>query len=183
MKRQKGRPKALKPTIRGLIIERAIEKRRMPREFLAQELIKEIEERGEIAPTEETLKSYISKARSKELAYIDDTEWSIGACAEYYDRISPESILILLKIKQFIGLQKFTIRKAIWVSRLYSLILDFYNNDEEELKNVLYAWSDSYAWEERISELTNSKFETSELDQGLLNFLLKDANKEKESEI
>lgn len=183
MKRQKGRPKALKPSIRGLIIDRAIKNRRAPREFLAQELIKEIEMLGEIAPTEETLKSYISQARSKELAYIDATEWSIGTCAEYYNCISPESIPILLKIKQFVGLQKFTIRQAIWASRLYPLILDFYKNDEEELKNVLYAWSDSYAWEERISELTNSKFETSELDQGLLNLLLKDANKKKEGEI
>lgn len=182
MKRRKGRPKALKPTIKGLIIDRAIKNRRMPREFLAQELIKEIETLGEIAPTEETLKSYISQARSKELAYIDATEWSIGACAKFYDRISPESIPILLKIKQFIGLQKFTIRQAIWVSRLYPLILDFYN-EEEKFKEVIWAWSDAYAREERISELTNSKFEPSELDQGLLNLLLKDANKEKEGEI
>ena len=122
MKSQRRRPKALKLSIRKLITERAIKNRRMPREFLAQELIKEIKAQGEIAPTEETLKSYISKARSQQLAYIDATEWSIGACAEYYDRISPESIPILLKIKQFIGLQKFTIRQAIWASRLYPLI-------------------------------------------------------------
>ena len=128
MKSRKRRPKALKLSIRKLITERAIQERRMPREFLAQELIKEIEALGEVAPTEGTLKSYISKARSEKLAYIDTTEWSVGACAEYCDRISPESIPILLKIKQFGGLQKFTIRQAIWVSRLYPLlILYFYN--------------------------------------------------------
>ena len=182
MKRQRGRPKALKPTIRGLIIQRAIENRRMPREFLAQELIKEIEERGEIAPTEETLKSYISKARSKELAYIDTTEWSIGACAEYYDRISPESIPILLKIEQYIGFQILTIRRAIWVSRLYPLISDFCS-DKEEFEELICVWSDAYAWEEQISELTNSKLETSKLDRGLLDFLLKDANRAKEGGI
>jgi hypothetical protein len=58
------------------------------------------------------------------------------------------------------------------------LILDFYNNDEEKLKDVLYAWSGYYAWQEQLSERTNSKFETSKMDQELLDLLLKDANKQ-----
>ncbi len=108
-----------------------------------------------------------------------DQPWGIGACAEYYDRISPESIPILMRVEQLKGLQTFSIRQAIWVLRLYPLIMETYNNEDEKFKEDIWAWSLVYAHMERVSELTNSKLDTSELDQELLDYLLKHANKEK----
>ncbi len=105
--------------------------------------------------------------------------WGIGACAEYYDRISPESIPILMRVEQLKGLQTFSIRQAIWVSRLYPLIMETYNNEDEKFKVDIWAWSSTYAHMERVSEMTNSKLDTSELDQALLDYLLEHANKEK----
>ena len=107
-----------------------------------------------------------------------DQPWSIGACAEYYSRISPESIPILMKINEIKGLQKFSIRQAIWVSRLYPLILETYKEDEKFTEDI-WTWSSAYAHFERVSELTGSKLDTSELDKALLDYLLEHTNKEK----
>ena len=49
-----------------------------------------------------------------------DQPWSIGAFTEYHDKLSLDSIPILIKMNQFKGLQKFSIRQAIWASRLRS---------------------------------------------------------------
>lgn len=107
-----------------------------------------------------------------------DQPWSIGACAEYYDRIPPESIPILIKINELKGLRKFSIRQAIWTLRLYPLIVKTYN-EKEKFEEDIWLWPSAYAHVERVSELTNSKLDTSELDQKLLEYLLKHANKEK----
>ena len=43
MENKRGRPKRLKPSIKRLIVSRAIAHRKIPREYLANELIKEID--------------------------------------------------------------------------------------------------------------------------------------------
>lgn len=100
-----------------------------------------------------------------------DQPWGVGTCAEYYDRISPESIPKLMKMKQLKGLRTFSIRQAIWVVRLYPLILENYNNEDDKFREDIWAWSSTYAHMERVSELTSSKLDTSELEQALLDYL------------
>jgi hypothetical protein len=187
--REDGQPKprALKPSIRRLIVYRAISQRKIPREFLANELIKEIAEAGEIPPTLETAKKYISKARNSDNPL--DKPWTLASCSEYASFFPPESLPILVDYKDYlnkienehesntkktfgISLADFSIRDAIWIIRLKPLIdhisarLMINNTPIPFLYPVFIA--KFYAGAELASEtMEEDHFECSDLDKAL----------------
>ncbi|MFC1945579.1 hypothetical protein ACFLW1_00085 [Chloroflexota bacterium] len=135
MEERRGRPRRLKPSIKRLIFSRAITQKNTPREYLAQELIKEIEEIGEIPPSFETTKRIISKARNSDNPI--DEPWTLACCAEYASFFPPESIPTIVECKNLLGqmddnetYQKFfgdsmsgiSIRVAMWIVRLKPVI-------------------------------------------------------------
>lgn len=172
----KAKPRELKPSVKRLIIQRAITQRKVPREFLANQLIREIEESGEIPPTLETAKRYISKARNSDNPL--DKPWTLGACREYPTYFPPSSLTFLMKCKKremsyipVIGEDKlyFSIRKAIWMVRLQPIIQNIIkpSNFEEE-DQILFNVSEAYSMIELINEITGKEtFDSSALDEAL----------------
>jgi len=138
-KREDGlpKPRSLTPTVRRLIVHRATTQRHIPRDYLANELIKEIKEAGEKPPTLETTKRYISQARNSRNPL--DEPWTLACCSEYSSFFPPESIPIIIHYKdhlvhvesnigydykQFFAfpLSAISIRCAIWIIRLKPII-------------------------------------------------------------
>lgn len=183
-----SKPRALKPTIKRLIICRARTQRKIPREFLANELIKEIEESGEIPPTLETAKRYISKARNSDNPI--DQPWTLSCCSEYSSFFPPDSIPILIGYKQwfndllkesdvefrkFFGLSPsdFSIRHSIWIIRLKPLIeetfADLMANDEQVRFGYPVTIAMVYEMAEMASEIMGEDhFDSSDLDRALV---------------
>ena len=129
------KPRELKPSVKRLIVHRAVTQPQVPREFLANELIKEISEAGEIPPTLETAKRYISKARNTDNPI--DQPWTLACCSDYVQFFPPDSIPILVnyknKIDQLVSdddyqelfgyrVSDISIRHAIWIIRLEPII-------------------------------------------------------------
>lgn len=187
MEGKKSKPRELKPSIKRLIIYRSITQRKIPREFLANELIKEIEEIGEIPPTLETAKRYISKARNSENPI--DKPWTLACCSEYSSFFPPDSIPILIGYKQWLndllkesdveyrnyfGLSAsdFSIRHSIWIIRLKPLIeqtfADLMANDEQVRLGYPVMIAMVYALAEMTSEIMGEDhFDSSDLDRAL----------------
>ncbi len=95
MTEKRKKPRELKPTVRALIYDQAIRYRNTPREFLANKLISEIEELGELPPSFETCIRMISKARNSDNPL--DEPWSLGTMSKIrnsFHRIQPTSWLI-----------------------------------------------------------------------------------------
>jgi len=162
----------LKPSIKRFIFQEAIRQRNVPRELLAHRLIKEIEESGEPAPSLETTKRYISKARNSSNPI--DEPWTLGACRDYPTFFPPSSLLFLMKMQYMdiftnIRKQGFSIRKAIWIVRLQPLVKEFFEPDDfkEEnmiLANIVEAYSIAEMTSEFIGEPT---FDSSDLDESV----------------
>jgi hypothetical protein len=160
-----------------MIVDAAIQQPDMPRDVLAEILVSEIEKMGFVAPSFETLKSYISKARSHGIKAVD-YPWSIGSCVDY--NIPPEIIPTLIEYKDKLESIKskdrsnermpkghFTIRGALWLVRLMPMIKFKFPGDD---RNPFYAYLilivDAYTREETIHEILKpgEPFDTSELD-------------------
>jgi hypothetical protein len=186
MLNKKTKPRALKPSIKQLIVNRAITQRKIPREFLANELIKEIEELGEIAPTLETTKRYISKARNTENPL--DEPWTIACCSEYNTFFPPDSIPFLISCKQWLrnvlkepdveyreifglSMSDFSIRQAIWMVRLKPLIEKTFAEDMAKDENArlshLFIIPNIYVMAEITCEILNEHFTSAGLDSAL----------------
>jgi hypothetical protein len=159
-----GRPASIKPEIRNLITNWATEDEQhksMDRELLADELIDEIEKRGEIAPTVKTLKAMISTARNqgKEEA---DYPWSMSTLREAEFSLPLEAIPYVVKIQQkqksIFPLGDVTIRQAQWIARLCKVV-----KDPESLSVI--SWY--YALYERISNKAKTPFDTTKPDSVL----------------
>lgn len=117
MGKQRGRP-PIKPSIKQFICAKALEHKDTPRQLLAIELKKLIEEAGEVSPTEDTMIKKISEARNKPKSPLDE-QWSLGYLAQY--DIPPDALPIVMRIyeKRLRELkQDFTIREAMWIARL-----------------------------------------------------------------
>ncbi|MFC2032052.1 hypothetical protein ACFLUS_01585 [Chloroflexota bacterium] len=129
------KPRELPPTIRRLIVARAITQRNIPREYLANELINEIREAGDLPPTLETTKRYISKARNHNNPL--DEPWTLSCCSEYSSYFPPHSIPFLIdcidsfhqpeshiRWSKFFGIfvREISIRIAIWIIRVKPII-------------------------------------------------------------
>jgi hypothetical protein len=177
------KPRRLKPTVSRLIFTEAIRQPKVPREFLASRLIKEIEDSGEIAPTLETCKRYISKARN---SYDPlDQPWSLGACRDYPNFFPSSSLLFLLEFQKYVrtnwldpetreSVALFSIRQAIWVTRLQPIIHKLYDQellepDDPEMElDLVYRISFFYSIAERTSEtMGKDTFNTADFDDYL----------------
>ena len=167
----------LKPSIKRFIFQEAIRQRNVPRELLAHRLIKEIEESGELAPSLETTKRYISKARNA-VNPIDEP-WTLGACRDYPIFFPPSSLLFLMKMqeeaKTFVDVftntrsQGYSIRKAIWIVRLQPLVKEYFApSDLKEEYMILANIAEAYSVAERTSEIMGEPaFDTGDLDDSL----------------
>jgi hypothetical protein len=162
----KGRPKAISDRSQQLIIDRALNSG-LRREGLADMLREEIKKSGERPPSIQTLKKKISAARHH-LSPLDKP-WHLGWISNnqssqddgkksYY--ILPEAVPYILKVQkvQADG-SPVTIRQALWISYLYSIIDDI---------NLLAQVSWRYAHYERICEIANTPVNTAEFDAVLL---------------
>lgn len=157
----KGRPKAISDKAQRLIVNYAVNTD-LRRDKLAAILRSEISKNGERPPAEETLKRKISEARNRTSSL--DQPWSLRSIRdnkgnkESY-QFSPESIPYILKVQTVSGdTGPVTIRQALWISCLYPVI-----NDIQLLAQV----SGRYARYERICEISNTPFDTSEFDAAL----------------
>lgn len=187
------RPKNLTPSVKRLIYHRAVTQRDIPRALLANTLIQEIRNSGEIPPSFETAQRYISKARNS--GNPIDEPWSIACCSEYSVFFPPESIPILMNYKQWIygftELSKeayakykeyedlfgvpmpiMSIRHAIWIIRLKPLIektfAELMANDE----NIRLAYTFSIPYIYVIAEITCEILKEHFISTGLDNALV-----------
>lgn len=162
----------LKPTIKQFIFQEAIRQRNIPRELLAHRLIKEISESGELPPSLETTKRYISRARNSDNPI--DQPWTLGACRDYPTFFPPSSLLFLAKMQYMdifknIRNQGFSIRKAMWIVRLQPLVKEFFEPDDFKDEHMILAnIAEAYSIAEMISEfIAEPTFDTSDLDESV----------------
>jgi len=185
LENKRSRPRELKPSIKRLIYYRAVTQRIVPREFLANALIKEIEETGEIAPTLETAKRYISRARNTDNPI--DKPWSIACCSEYSSFFPPDSIPALMNYKQWaynlskvdgeyknlfgISISDISIRHAIWIIRLKPFIEKAFANQMANDENIRLGYpfiiAMIYAMSEITCEILDEHFISTSLDNAL----------------
>jgi hypothetical protein len=164
-KKKNARPKALKPSVRSLIAKRAIENPTYDRTFLANDLIKEIENAGDIAPTIETLKVYISSARSK---YTEDKPWNTATLSS--EPVNPEVVLWLIMLQQDRKSQyskPLTIREGKWINRLSGFKIasgfDLSSVGIDEKSMGIFIWrfiatfAQIYAYREQIDTIAGIK--------------------------
>jgi hypothetical protein len=177
--KERTKPRELKPTIKRLIFQEAIRQRNVPRELLANRLIKELEEGNEVPPSLETAKRYISKARNATNPI--DKPWTLGACRDYPTFFPPTSLLTLMKAQQNAktGVDLLTgardpglsIRECIWIVRLQRLIGHYFLHGQQESNqefNILLNLARWYSTAERTSEIMGEQtFDSNDLDEAL----------------
>lgn len=184
--RKKG-SKDISPRIELLIKQYALRDKKMPREAVAAELQNTIGSMGAIVPTEETLLKKISDARSQDSNPLDEY-WSIGSIAKYniptdalWDVIGIYAKSLVKESDQLAAspdiweanynnnLQSLgeylSIRVALWISRLHTIIKD---------KDNLHAFATAYALEEQIDEIMGRTPCSIELDLALFHYLIKE---------
>ena len=174
---KRTKPRELKPTIKRFIFAEAIRQRNVPRGLLANRLIKEIQESGELAPTLETAKRYISKARNTSNPI--DKPWSLGACRDYPTFFPPSSLLFLMKMQQqdktFVDVLTnvrspgLSIRVCMWIVRLQPLVNEYFSPDDfEQESEILFNIAQAYSTAEQCSEIMGEQaFDTSDLDESI----------------
>lgn len=175
--KERQKPGKLKLSIKRFIFQEAIRQSNVPRELLANRLIKEIEESNELAPTLETAKRYISKARNA-VNPIDEP-WTLGACRDYPTFFPPSSLLFLTKMQQeaktfvdvFTNIRNrgFSIRTAMWIVRLQPLIEEYFKPDDfKEEDMILFNVAQAYSAAERTSEIMGEQsFDSGDLDDSV----------------
>ena len=171
------KPRELKPSIKRLIFHEAIHHRNIPREVLANRLIREIKKNRELPPTLETTKRYISKARNA--VNPIDKPWTLGACRDYPTFFPPNSLFFLMKMHQesktFVNILTnirspgFSIRTAIWIVRLQPLIQEYFKPDDFKEEYMISAnVAEVYSTAEKTSEIMGEQaFDTSDLDESV----------------
>ena len=110
-----------------------------------------------------------------------EQRWHIGAIVKkphFYT--PPEALPFILMAKDWSEKnpdefgsphEPFTIRQALWVSRLYGMVsLDAVKKKKDAkivraVARYLYLWSEAYASRERVCELSNTSFNTAHLDK------------------
>ena len=169
IKTKRGRP-PIDLDIKRFIAEKALEDRDRPRKELAYELERLIQEKGLLAPTVETLKKKISEARQKPLPL--DQPFSLGALVK--NPIPPEALPMVLRVwakrleeakpdkDGFSFKMTFSIRDALWVARLSSLL------DDPE---AVWGFAFWYSVRERAYEAIGEDIDTSDLDTEVLKSL------------
>lgn len=183
------KPRKLKLTTKQYLFTEALRQRKVPRELLADRLIRELEESGEIPPTLETAKRYISAARNANDPI--DQPWTLGACREYASYFPPDSLPFLVKCIQehkhdlsvipeetrnfyeaVRGTNIFTIRFCIWIVRLKPILEYLFpeeiSRDEDFLQNIILRFADAYSLAEMSVELlAKAQYHSFEMDDAL----------------
>jgi len=167
-----GKIGKLKPSIKRFIFQEAIRQLHIPRDLLAHRLIKEIDESGELPPSLETTKRYISKARNSDNPI--DQPWTLGACRDYPTFFPPSSLLFLTKMQYMdifknIRNQGLSIRKAMWIVRLQPLVKEFFEPDDFKEEHMILAnIAEAYSIAEMISEfIREPTFDSTDLDESV----------------
>jgi hypothetical protein len=182
-----AKPRELKPSIKRLIVQRALTQRKTPREILALELINDIRYIGEIPPTLETAKRYISKARNTKNP--KDETWTLANSLNYPSIFTPESISVIVdsinRLNELIGEHNqdyikyfgkpdsyISIRWAIWIVRLKPLIEHISNKLTIENEPLPPGFTEviasMYSMAEMASEiLGEEEFDSADLDRAL----------------
>lgn len=167
----------MKPTVKRLIFHEAIRQRDVPREILANRIIKELEQSNEPPPELETAKRYISKARNA--ANPIDKPWSLGACRDYPTSFPPSSLPTLITMqeesKKFVDIVTdlpdpgLSIRTCMWIARLEPIIHQWMGEDNPQAKRrMLFNLANAYAFAERTSEMMGEQaFDTTDLDEAI----------------
>ena len=157
------RAKSMLPEIRRLIIT-AARFMEIKRDDLADLLLIKIKRDypHETPPKIETIVKEISKARNSKPNDFDKP-WSTAVCSEYVSYFPPDTIPLLMQLWRYsIHLDEvFTIRHAIWASRLAFQLKDM---------DIARQWLHTvqYAKEEELSLLSNTPMNTFELDSSLV---------------
>ena len=177
-KKYRQRAPRLKPTIKRLIVGDAVQYPKKPRLALAAELKDKIERLGEISPSEETLMKMISDARNRNPSALDEP-WHLGLMGKPEYDITPEAVPYILMVKawaeQSLNVFKqqhgpITARQALWISRLYGFTEYVRRRDPKwDFEFFLFQWSEAYSCRERVCELSNTPFDTSRFDNGVIN--------------
>lgn len=96
--------------------------------------------------------------RSLEAKAFDEL-WSLGSLSDH--PIPPEAMPIVMSVykKALAENEELTIREAQWIARLYKII---------DPPDLVWDWAWEYAITEWISEVTNTPFDTTELDSKLI---------------
>ena len=165
--KKRGRP-GIKPHIKALIFRKAVQNKGIPRLALAVELKNLIEEMNEVPPSEETMLRMISEAHNCPEGPLDKP-FCLGALVE--NPIPPEALLTVMGVWAQYRKQgdTFTIREALWVSRLSSVLSEFEKvGDKNRNLGNLVQW---YAIRERAYEAIGKDIDTSELDTEVLKSL------------
>jgi len=172
----------ISPKIRELIILRALDEPRIPRDAVAIHLVDEIERMGLTPPSEDTIMKMISRTRNHEPNPLDNP-WSIGSSIRY--DFSPDIIPVLIEVQKLqmqseyeAAKERLTIRQAQWIARLYPLVTEIYvrkySVDLDEFKkpvNKEYLWmvhviSAMYAQKQKMSEIIGIEYQdTTEYDE------------------
>jgi hypothetical protein len=95
-----------------------------------------------------------------------DQPWSIGLCEEY--KIPADIIPTLIECEK-IESKKFTVREAQWVAKLKPVVYEMVKREfpKDSPLGYLIMIAYQYSHKEKISELTNEKLDTTELDDDI----------------
>lgn len=165
----------VEPLIEKLIQETWLDMRRHSERVLAKEVLQSVKHYLHLHnqdnvpfPQLRTIQKILQETRKKYSARTDDQKlqdkpWTTAACSEYISCFPPESIPFLLQLWRYsIHLDEvFTIRHAIWASRLSSQLQDM---DIAEI----WLYSRQYAKEEELSLFSNTPMRTFQLDGSLV---------------
>lgn len=134
--------------VRELIAYMAV-KEDKPREDLARTIQRQVKQMGEPVPGEETLKRMISSVRNHGPLELDQP-WHMSTIA--YHPMPLETLSVVLKAwaDAFARDEEFSIRQALWVSRIYYVFKDAGHINATQL---LIETATHYASHERAMEL------------------------------
>lgn len=180
---QKSRKKRLKaPAIQEEIkrlLEMQVRKEAFDRgiDWTEKVILGEVEER---LPGVSSIQKYLQQLDKRDTPSSLDKPWHLGLISdrdfmsnpEY--RVTPEALPYISFLQLWVSKnneQPLTIRHVLWASRLYAVVCSKVipkgKKLNKELQN-LWAYSGGYAWYERICEISDTKFDTTILDEGLL---------------
>ena len=146
------------------IMERALTEVNTPRMLLTDEILEQMKQSRDVKdklPERESIAKLISRARNHSASPLD-APFSLASLAEY--DIPPEAMPAIMWVykKMFReSPQYFTIRQALWVARLYSII---------ESSDMVREWADVYAFREQVCWILGEPFFTRGLDVALIQY-------------
>ncbi len=161
--------KNLSTIVKGIIVEEALKDPKRHRELVTADIKERIKKVYEPIPQDETIKRYISEARSHPVSDLD-SQWSVGRLAQC--DIPPEALAVVLSIyEQRLRTEEysFTIREALWIGRLYKVIDD---------PLVLELFASAYALRDKIDWILDNPVYTRDFDFGLIEYNNEDGRAE-----